>query len=109
ADTLPTASTMAVVRVKQNVLGESSLGFIATAGDPRGRAGSWLVGPDFTYQTSRFRRDKNLLVGVWGAALGRKDLPGDRTAGGLTVAYPNDLWDASLKYKRIGDAFDPSL
>ncbi len=108
-DSLPTASTMAVVRVKQNVLRESSLGFIATAGDPFGRSGSWLLGPDFTYQTSHFQRDKNLRVGVWGLALGREDLQGDRTAAGLTVDYPNDLWDASVRYKRIGDAFDPSL
>src|SRR5204863_5785967 len=65
-DTLPTASTMAVVRVKQNVLTESSVGFIATSGDPLGRRNSWLVGPDLTYQTSHFRGDKNFLIGLWG-------------------------------------------
>lgn len=109
-DTLTTASTMAVVRVKQNVLSESSVGFIATAGDPLARSGSWLVGPDLTYQTSHFQGDKNFLVGVWGLGVGRKDLRiGDRTATGFKIDYPNDLWDMSLKYKRIGDAFDPSL
>jgi len=110
ADTLPTASTMAVIRVKQNVLRESSVGFIATAGDPLDRAGSWVFGPDLTYQTSRFGGDKNLLVGVWALATGREDLAsGDRTALGVKVDYPNDLWDVALRYKRIGDAFDPSL
>ena len=110
ADTLPTASTMAVIRVKQNVLRESSLGFIATAGDPLHRSGSWVFGPDLTYQTSRFGGDKNLLVGVWALAAGREDLSsGDRTALGVKVDYPNDLWDVAFKYKRIGDAFDPSL
>jgi hypothetical protein len=109
-DTLPTTSTMAVVRVKQNVLGESSVGFIATSGDPLERHGSWLFGPDLTYQTSHFRGDKNFLIGVWGMAVGREDLrSGDRTATGFKIDYPNDLWDVALKYKRIGDAFDPSL
>jgi uncharacterized protein DUF5916 len=109
-DTLPSASTMAVVRVKQNVLSESSVGFIATAGDPLGRSNSWLVGPDLTYQTSHFQGDKNLLIGLWGLAVGREDLrTGDRSAAGVKVDYPNDLWDISAKYKRIGDAFDPSL
>ena len=109
-DTLGTASTMSVVRVRQNVLGESSIGFIATEGDPLDRAGSWLVGPDLTYQTSRFRGDKNFLVGAWAIATGRRDLrSGDRSAAGLKIDYPNDLWDIALKYKRIGDAFDPSL
>ena len=55
ADTLPSASTMEVVRVKQNVLRESSVGFIATSGDPLGRQNGWLFGPDVSYQTSHFR------------------------------------------------------
>ena len=108
AGSLP-ASTGAVVRVKENVLHESSVGFIATAGDPAGRPGSWLAGPDFTYQTTRFRGDKNLIAGMWALAAGRDGLNGDRTAAGFKVDYPNDLWDLSLKYKRIGEAFDPSL
>ncbi|MFL5585801.1 MAG: DUF5916 domain-containing protein, partial [Gemmatimonadaceae bacterium] len=109
-DTLSTASTMSVVRVRQNVLSESSVGFIATSGDPLQRQGSWLAGPDLTYQTSHFQRDKNLLVGVWGMAVGREDLKtGDRTAAGIKVDYPNDLWAVALRYKRIGDSFDPSL
>lgn len=109
-DTLHTATAMSVVRIKQNVSGESSIGLIATDGDPLGRAGSWLIGPDLTWQTSRFHGDKNFLVGVWGLATGRSDLHGgDRTAAGVKLDYPNDLWDVSLKYKRIGDAFAPSL
>jgi hypothetical protein len=28
---------------------------------------------------------------------------------GATIEYPNDLWDATLSYKRIGDGFQPSL
>jgi len=43
---------------------------IGTVGDPLGRSGSWLLGPDFTYQTSRFRGDKNFRAGLWGL-LGR--------------------------------------
>lgn len=109
-DTLNTTSTMAVMRVKQNVLKESSVGFIATSGDPIERRGSWLFGPDLTYATSHFRGDKNLLIGIWGMAVGREDLrSGDRTATGFKIDYPNDLWDSWLKYKRIGDVFDPSL
>jgi hypothetical protein len=62
-----------------------------------------------TYATSRFRGDKNLLVGVWGLATGRQDLGHDATAHGLKVDYPNDLWDVFFTYKRIGRDFDPSL
>jgi hypothetical protein len=91
------------------VLGESSAGFIATFGDPVGRRNSWLVGPDLTYQTSRFRGVKNFLVGLWGLAMDRDGLQGDKRAWGGKVDYPNDLWDVALTYKWIGDGFDPSL
>ena len=100
---------MAVGRVKQNLWRESWAGAIATVGDPVGRSGSWLTGGDFTYATSRFRGDRNLLVGVWGLATGREDLGGDSTAHGFKIDYPNDLWDIALTYKRIGRNFDPSL
>ena len=105
------ASTMAVVRVKQNVFAESSAGFIATLGDPLGRTGSFEVGADFTYQTSHFHGDKNFSAGVFALVTGRSDLDSfdDRTAVGLRVDYPNDLWDCSFNYRRIGDGFDPSL
>jgi hypothetical protein len=105
------ASTMAVVRVKQNVFAESRAGFIATLGDPLGRSGSWELGGDFTYQTSHFRGGKNFSAGIWGLATGRDDLGGFRetTAFGLKLDYPNDLWDCALTYRRVGDGFDPSL
>ncbi len=106
---LTSATTMGVVRVKQNVLAESSVGMIATLGDPLGRGNSWLAGADFTFQTSRFQGDKNFLVGLWGLAMDREDLSGDRAAFGAKVDYPNELWDISLTYKRIGEDFRPSL
>lgn len=104
-------ATMGILRVKQNLFAESHAGIMATVGDPLGRSGSWELGVDFTYQTSRFRGDKNFAAGVWGLATGRQDLLGarDRTAFGFKVDYPNDLWDCFAIYRHIGDGFDPSL
>ena len=108
-DTLPTGTGMGVMRVRQNVLAESSVGLIATLGDPLGRRDAWLVGPDVTYQTSHFRGDKNFLIGAWGMVMNREGLAGDRTAWGGKIDYPNDLWDMTATFKRIGDGFQPSL
>ena len=107
ADTLSTDATMAVVRIKQNVLSESSVGMIATVGDPLRLPGSWMGGVDFTYQTSAFRGDKNLLVGVWGLQNHSSD--GSDEAFGVMIDYPNDLWDVAMSYKWIGEDFTPSL
>jgi hypothetical protein len=106
---VPDEALMAVGRVKQNIWRESWVGAIATAGDPLARPGSWLAGGDFTYATSRFRGDKNLLAGVWALTTGRDGLGRDAGAYGFKVDYPNDLWDIQLTAKRLGRDFDPSI
>ena len=103
------AATMGATRIKRNLWAESSIGMIGTVGDPLGRSGSWLLGPDFTYQTSRFRGDKNFRAGLWGLLMDRQGAKGDRSAAGFMVEYPNDLWDLSISTMRVGDGFDPSL
>ena len=98
------------LRVKQNVLSESSVGFIGTAGDPAGGDRSWLVGSDFTYSTSHFRGgERNFRVGLSGQVMNRPGVTGDRTASAVKIDYPNDLWNLSWTTLRIGDAFQPSL
>ncbi|MEP0131629.1 MAG: DUF5916 domain-containing protein [Eudoraea sp.] len=103
------ATTMGVMRVRQNVFKESSVGLIASVGDPLGRDGSFMSGLDFTYQTTRFKGNKNLIAGAWALYADREDLMNDRSAFGFKVDYPNDKWDLSLTYSRIGEDFDPSL
>ena len=100
---------MGVMRVRHNVLEESSVGVIASVGDPLSRNGSWMSGVDFTYQTTRFKGDKNFIVGAWALYTEREDLTDDKSAFGFKIDYPNDKWDASLTYSRIGHEFDPSL
>ena len=111
------STSMGVVRLKQDVFKESSVGVIATAGDPLDRSGSWLVGTDFTYQTSEMFGNRNFLVGVWGLTMDREDdVPGTSSSGGANksswggkIDYPNDLWDTVFVYRRIGEDFNPSL
>ena len=103
------ATTMGAARIKQNIFDESSVGLIATYGDQLDRPGSWLSGGDYTYQTSQFRGDKNLLVGGWALASRRDSSSETAGAFGWGIQYPNDLWQFSLSSARIGDEFDPAL
>ncbi len=108
-DTIVGPTNLGVVRVKQNILKESTLGMISTFGDPNGLEGSALAGVDFTYRTSHFKNDKNLLAGIWGLYNWLEGEDGDRSAVGVTFDYPNDKWDIYASYKRIGSEFNPSL
>ncbi len=103
-------TAMGVVRLKQDLFEESSVGMIATAGDPLGRNGAWMAGADFTYQTSSFGGERNFLAGAWLLGAGHEgDSGGDRSAMGAKLEYPNDLWELDFSWKRIGEDFDPSL
>src|SRR5438132_12111294 len=53
------ATDMGVVRVKRNVLGESSVGFVGTAGDPTDAPGSWLAGVDALLASSHVLGGQN--------------------------------------------------
>lgn len=103
------ANTLSALRVQQNVLEESSIGAIATVGDPTGHSGAWTAGIDAIYHTSHFRGGKNLTAGFWGATNDREGLTGSRSAFGMLLDYPNDTWDVALSAKHIGDGFDPAL
>lgn len=65
---------MGVVRVRQNIFKESSVGVISSFGDPLSRDGSFMSGVDFTYQTTRFNGDKNFIAGAWALYTDREDL-----------------------------------
>ena len=102
-------TTMGAARVAQNVFEESSVGVLGTFGDQLDRSGAWSAGVDFTYETSRFLRDKNFLLGAWGMLNDRSDLNGDKSAHGFRIDYPNDLIDTNFTSIHLGDGFDPSL
>ena len=106
------ASTMAVVRVKQNVLAESRAGFIATARRSPGPSGKLGARRGFHLPDVALPRRQELQrrrVGPRHGSRGPRLASATRTAFGFKVDYPNDLWDCCLIYRRIGDGFDPSL
>ncbi|HEV2749849.1 MAG TPA: carbohydrate binding family 9 domain-containing protein [Gemmatimonadales bacterium] len=103
------ATDMAVVRVKQNIMGESSVGLIGTAGDPTGAIGSWLAGADVSLQSSHVLGDHNAQLGLWGLTTDARGLTGSKTAAGVSLFYPNDTWNNFLGYRRVGDGFQPAL
>ena len=108
-DGLTPSNNLFAARINQNLWAESRMGILVTAGDPLGRDKSWLIGGDFVYKTSKLQRNKNLMVGIWGLFTNREGLGPDRSALGVAVDFPNDLWDISFNVKRIGADFDPSL
>ncbi|MGC9472143.1 MAG: DUF5916 domain-containing protein [Bacteroidales bacterium] len=95
-------------RISQNIFKESKAGIIGTYGDPTG-AKNALLGVDFQYKTSRFMGNDNFLVGIWGVQNWNEKKTGSKSAAGLRLDYPNDLWDIAMTYIYMGDSIEPGL
>jgi hypothetical protein len=96
-------------RVSYDVNENLRVGTIFTHGDPEARRNNTLVGLDAVWRTSKFRGDKNFLVGVWTATT-QGDVPsGSKLGWGFKVDYPNDLWDCNAVLNQYGDGFEPLL
>ena len=85
------------------------VGTIFTNGDPEGLRRNTLVGVDAVWRTSKFRGNKNFLVGAWSATTQGDVGPGSKVGWGFKIDYPNDLWDCATSVNQYGDALEPLL
>lgn len=107
-DTIPSAN-YSVVRWKQDIFKESSIGLIAVSKMEKGHQ-NYTYGTDFTYYSSHFRGDKNISFG--GAVA--QSYTSDRTkktglASRIFFDYPNDLIDFSAIWDRSGPEFNSEV
>jgi hypothetical protein len=85
------------------------IGTIVTNGNPEGLRQNTLAGIDAVWRTSKFRGNKNFLVGAWTATTQGDVGPGSKIGWGFKVDYPNDLWDCSTSVNQYGEALEPLL
>jgi len=104
---------LGVARFSFDVLEESSIGIIATNGDPSQKGDNTLVGADFNFR--RTGADGKITVGhLWlqGTHSDPEDDSrenGDSLAFGGLIDYPNEPWRFPLFAMQIGEDFNPVL
>jgi hypothetical protein len=104
------ASDIFVTRIATNVLEESSVGVIATSGDPRSNLDNSLVGFDFLYNNTRLANNRSLQSEVWYQQSDTEGVDEDQRAYGLRLSAPNRLgWRGGVGVKQIEDNFFPAL
>jgi hypothetical protein len=109
-----------VARIKRNLFQQSSIGALytrrASAPDPSGARlpDRHTVGADLDLYTSRFLGDKNLQFQaffVWNSdpVLGGSSTLWERTARGVRLSFPNDIWRISTSYRELDEEHDPAV
>ena len=107
----PTGTTSATVaRVSANLLEESSIGFIATQGDPDSRLDNSLAGADFLYRNSRLPGGKLIEVNGWAQRSDTEGVMDRQDAYGIHVGMPNNTgFRGGIRFAHIDENFNPGL
>ncbi len=104
------AADLFVGRVAANVFNESSVGFIATHGNPRSNLDNTLVGADFLYQNSRLPGGSVMQAEAWLQDTETEGLTGDTGAFGIGLRIPNNTgWRSAIAVKQLEANFNPGL
>jgi len=104
------ASNLLVARATKGVLAESSVGLIATAGDPRSNASSSLVGLDFNYRNTRLPNNRSLESWAWVQKSNNEDLDGDDMAWSIAIGMPSqEGWEFGGQVHEAQENYDPRL
>ena len=97
-------------RALVNVFEQSSVGVIATAGNPLDGRSNQLVGADFNFVTSDLPGGKRFSANAWFQQTVTDDVAGiGATSAGFRLSYPNDDWRASFGWFVIGPEYFPAL
>jgi hypothetical protein len=97
-------------RVSANVLEESSVGVIVTAGDPNSTRDNALVGGDFRYLNTRLPGSRVMQADAWFQHTETQGLSGEDSAFGVGVRMPNNTgWRGGFGMKELQSNFAPAL
>jgi hypothetical protein len=107
-----------VARATANV-GESSIGAIATHGDPSARGSNTLVGVDLNFRDTDFAGGRTFYATAWaqasfsdpdtGPGADPDAVDGRGLAYGGSLEYPNDIVNWEVAARSYDDQFDPAL
>ncbi|MFM1886964.1 MAG: hypothetical protein RL026_2121 [Pseudomonadota bacterium] len=104
-------ATLGVVRAAADVFGESSVGVVATTGNPGSNLGASLVGFDFLYLDTQLAGGRTLEGEAWFQQSQRAAAEGGTDqAWGVGLRLPNaDGLRFGVGVKQIGEDFQPAL
>jgi hypothetical protein len=104
------ATNVFVGRATANVFSESSVGVIATSGDPRSNLDNTLLGADFRYLNTRLPGNRTLEAEAWYQQTETDGLNGYDGAFGFGVHTPNNTGlRGGFGFKELQKNFRPAL
>ncbi|MDA3860477.1 MAG: DUF5916 domain-containing protein [Melioribacteraceae bacterium] len=103
------STNYSVIRVKQDILEQSTIGMILTSKNSSEHY-NYVYALDGNYSTSSFWGDKNLSIGGFIAQSATKDQNNDANLSHqIFLSYPNDFIEYDLSYSTVQENFNPEI
>jgi len=99
-------------RISKPVWGESTVGMIATAGDPQSNGDNALFGFDYRHQTAEWLGDETLVANLFYLNTLTEPEHADSYGGhayGMGLSWPGDQINIALQAAEISAGFNPAL
>lgn len=104
------AKDLIVGRIVRNVLQESTIGAIATYGDPQTNEESSLVGLDFLYRNTRLTSNRSMESRWWVQRSDDDLADSDNLAWSASISFPSRQgWSGGAQYHVVEENFRPAL
>ena len=104
------ADNAIVTRVSANILSESTVGFIATEGDPGSDIDNSVQGVDFSYRNSRLPGGRLVETNAWAQQSSTQGVADNDKAYGIGVRAPNSTgFRGGFRFSHIEENFNPAL
>lgn len=100
--------TLSAARLSMPILDSSKVGLIFTNGDPTGTSRNTVAGADFQYRSQSFIPGKDFQFDAF-YQRSMSNVSGDDDSFGAQINFPNEPWYGYLRFKDIGENFDPRL
>jgi len=88
---------------------ESRVGTILTYGNPTSGDDNGVAGVDYRYRNSEVFDSKVFVADAFVMKSFSEDISSNEMAYGLTLDFPNDIWNARASYMEIQENFNPAL
>ena len=103
------AKNLSAARVAMDIQEESRIGAMATYGNPNSGDDNGVAGIDYRYRDSNLFGSQVFVADAYVMKSFSQGIDSNDLAYGLTLEFPNDRWNARVKYQEIQENFNPAL
>ena len=103
------SKNLSVARLAMDIQEESRFGAMMTYGNPTGSDDNGVAGIDYRYRDSNLFGSQVFVADAYVMKSFSEGINSNDLAYGLTLDFPNDRWNAIVKYQEIQENFNPAL